>query len=234
MTGAGGLVGAAVCEAAVAAGHEVVGVVGERPAPPGVEAHRVDVRDVTALGCDAVVHTAYRPGDRDVVVEGTRAVAALGLRTVHVSSDLVFAGREAPYTEDDEPDAAEGYGAWKREAEALVDGAVVRTSVVFGRPHGPQERLARTAGARFYEDEVRCPVHVDVLARALLALATTDDHVGPLHVAGPPRTRLQLARELGATDPVGVPSPPGRPKRVVLDCARARALGLLPDALSAP
>jgi dTDP-4-dehydrorhamnose reductase len=213
----------------------VRGVVRERPAPEGVEAVRADVRDAAAMreaaaGCEAVVHTAYVKDDRSVVVDGTAAVAAAagGRRLVHVSSDLVFAGRDAPYTEADVPDPILPYGRWKARAEeAAAGGAIVRTSLVVGRPDGPQERLARTPGATFFTDEVRCPVDVDVLAAALLALATRVGHTGPLHVAGAPCTRFELAVRLGACEPRGAASPPGRPKVVVLDCSLARTLGVL-------
>ncbi|HEY4609617.1 MAG TPA: sugar nucleotide-binding protein, partial [Ilumatobacteraceae bacterium] len=55
----------------------------------------------------AVVHLAYRKGDRRAIVEGSRNVAeaatACGARLVHVSSDAIFPGRADPYREYDAP-----------------------------------------------------------------------------------------------------------------------------------
>ncbi len=72
----------------------------------------MDVRDADAvmraverIRPAAVVHTAYRREERDTIVDGSAnmaaAAAAHGARLVHMSTDVVFAGRERPYTEDD-------------------------------------------------------------------------------------------------------------------------------------
>jgi dTDP-4-dehydrorhamnose reductase len=82
----------------------------------------------------------------------------------------------------------------------------------------------------FFTDEVRCPIAVGDLAEALLELAAMDIS-GPLHVAGADAVdRLQFARLVAAhhgRDPDalrGGVGGPGRPKRLALDCSRARAL----------
>jgi dTDP-4-dehydrorhamnose reductase len=85
----------------------------------------------------------------------------------------------------------------------------------------------------FFTDEVRCPIEVGDLAAAVLELAALgpDRAAGPLHVAGADALdRLAFARLLAARhgrDPGllrGGPGGPGRPKAIVLDCTRARAL----------
>jgi dTDP-4-dehydrorhamnose reductase len=82
----------------------------------------------------------------------------------------------------------------------------------------------------FFTDERRCPIAVADLAAAVLELAALDT-AGPLHVAGSDAvTRLEFARLICANhgrDPEvlrGAPGGPDRPKEIVLDCSRARAL----------
>jgi dTDP-4-dehydrorhamnose reductase len=113
---------------------------------------------------------------------------------------------------------------------------LVRTSLIYGGPEpGPQERFALEAadGLRdftFFTDESRCPIAVADLAAAVLELSELEI-AGPLHVAGTDAlTRLEFARLICAhhgRDPAalrGQPGGPDRPKHVVLDCSRARAL----------
>jgi dTDP-4-dehydrorhamnose reductase len=245
VTGAAGFLGSEICRQALAAGHDVIALRLNRQAPYG-RAVRLDLRDDDGVqrclmkhGPDVVIHTAYSQGtaaemERDVE-RASRNVAAAshraGARLVHVSSDVVFDGEHgAPYTEDAEPRPVSEYGQAKLRAEELVaashpQAVIVRTSLLYGRPDGRQERLA-ARGGDFYEDEIRCPTHVEDLAAALLELGERAEVAGPLHVAGPDAvSRLELALLLGATDARGVPSPRvGRPRNLALDCSRARAL----------
>ena len=258
VTGLAGYLGSHLARAAVAAGWEVAGTVHSGVAPDRRwRALALDVRDrdavvraVRAVAPDAVVHTAYRMGDderaRAVNVAGSAAVAAgaaaAGARLVHLSTDVVFSGRQGrPIREDDPPDPVTGYGAGKAEAERAVAGEhpgalLVRTSLLYGgdRP-GTHEQVALTVarGERdqaFFTDEVRCPIAVDDLAGGLLELAVLD-LTGPLHVAGPDvLDRLELARLLArahGADPSGLRGSeggPDRPKACVLDSSRATAL----------
>jgi dTDP-4-dehydrorhamnose reductase len=240
VTGLGGYLGGELGRRAPAAGWEVAGIVGHA---------QLDVRDadavrtaVAAARPDAVIHTAYRMDDAAVNVEGTRAVvaaaAAAGARLLHLSTDVVFGDGERPLTEDDPPGPVTEYGASKLEAERAcpLDALIVRTSLLYGgeRP-SPHEVAAIEAadGARdmaFFTDEIRCPIAVGNLAQALLELAATDV-TGLLHVAGADALdRLAFARLVAAhhgRDPGalrGGVGGPGRPKRLALDCSRARAL----------
>ena len=241
VTGLGGHLGSELGRRAPGAGWEVAGIMGSA---------EVDVRDgpavlaaVTAARPDVVVHTAYRLDDPSVNVEGTRAVAAAAVaaraRLVHISSDVVFPGTGTrALTEDDEPGPVTPYGASKLEAEGLCppDALIVRTSLIYGGAEpAPQERMALEVadGLRdmaFFTDELRCPVAVTDLAAAVLELAELDA-VGPLHVAGADvLSRLDFARLVcrhHGRDPAtlrGVPAGPDRPRHLVLDCSRARAL----------
>ncbi|WP_123913721.1 NAD-dependent epimerase/dehydratase family protein [Georgenia muralis] len=142
VTGANGLVGAAVCRALVARGASVRAVVrraGTAPGLAGVE-ERVGELDDPALaatavaGADAVVTTVHPMGsDRAtqhrIGVEGTRSVARAArdagvARLVHVSTAAVY--RRGPDVGDvDESaalvdDAAGAYAVTKRDAEAAL------------------------------------------------------------------------------------------------------------------
>src|SRR3954464_11417844 len=252
VTGGAGYLGAELCGQAIARGFDLVATQ-HRTKVQQAHAVTLDVRDAEAVhrafirtGPDVVVHTAYvlsGPDLHDVVVRGScnvaEAAARVGARLLHLSTDLVFDGAGgAPYREADEPRPVLDYGAAKAEAERLVaryapEAVIVRTSLLYGRPGGAQERLAGRDDVSFYEDEIRCPTRVDELAEALLEL-TELDVSGPLHVAGPDAvSRLELARFLRGADgpePRFRPTPPGRPRDVALDSTKAA--GILKTRLS--
>jgi dTDP-4-dehydrorhamnose reductase len=185
-------------------------------------------------GPAVVIHTAYRMGDAETNVRGAYNVALaahrVGARLIHLSSDLVFDGEQgAPYTEDDEPRPVLEYGQQKLEAEQLVarvhpEAAIVRTSLLYGPPDGPQEALARRDDVEFHSDEIRSPVRVRDLAAALLEL-TGRDFAGILHIAGPEAlSRTDFAERLRGAPVRSRRTPPGRPRNVALDSSRARRL----------
>ena len=233
-----------------------------------VPAPRVDIRDLGALSAlfavvrpATVIHTATTLGNKGgapedlwpVVAAGAANVAvaarSVGARLVHVSSDAIFAGRDAPYTEADVPSPVFDYGAAKAAAEeavAAVDpaAAIVRTSAdrlgrpgraVQARAHLPRSRAGHGRGALF-TDEIRCPIAVDDLAAALVALAATD-HAGVLNIAGPEAlSRHELGVRVAGRHGVAPHAVPAstlaasglhRPGKVVLDSSAAgKLLGL--------
>jgi dTDP-4-dehydrorhamnose reductase len=161
-----------------------------------------------------------------------------------VSTDAIFDGAgDRPLREEDAARPVTEYGATKAAAEPLVMAAdpealMVRTSLLVGGPgHEPSPHEARAlAAARgesdlaFFADEIRSPIQVDDLARALLDLAATDAR-GPLHLGGPDAvSRLELAQLVAAAaglDPTtlrGRPAPADRPRFCPLDSGRALAL----------
>jgi dTDP-4-dehydrorhamnose reductase len=252
VTGLGGYLGHAIAASAGPPGHPVSGTVRSSPAPPGTRAFRADVREAGQIAAaldaarpDAVIHTAYVQGgddERSVNVDGSgvmaRACAERGLRLVHLSSDVIFAGDLGrALREDDPPRPRTAYGATKADAEAVVaasdPGAVlVRTSLIYGgAAPSNHERRALDPAMTFYEDEIRCPVAAPDLAAAVIELARRPEIAGPLHVAGADAvSRLEFARLVVAAsggDPDAVrggPHPPGRPGDCALDCSRAAAL----------
>jgi dTDP-4-dehydrorhamnose reductase len=238
VTGGSGYLGREIVRRSAEAGWDVLGT-----AHTSANGARLDVRDPAAVERlvgefqpDAVVHTAYLQAGPDawaVTVDGAEHVAraAAGARLVHMSTDVVFDGRKgAPYVEGDEPSPVTDYGRAKAEAEKRVAGAhpealLVRTSLVYGgATPSKHEQAALENRMTFYTDEIRCPVHVDDLAAALLELVSLEV-AGPLHVAGPDAvSRAELA-ELIARAPVArAPAPPGRPLDCTLDSSRAARL----------
>jgi dTDP-4-dehydrorhamnose reductase len=240
VTGGCGYLGRELVARAAAHGWAVRATWFERPPPEDGDWVRVDVRDEAALaeavdGVDAVVHTAYRQGERewDVNVVGSAAVAraAAPRRLVHLSTDLVFSGEHGRYREEDEPAPVNSYGRSKAEAERRVAAAhpaatIVRTSLIYGGgEEGPQERLARE-NRRFFVDELRSPVQIGDLAEAILELLPLDVP-GPLHLGGADDvSRFDFAVLLGA-DPAKLEptrTTAERAPNVTLDSSRAREL----------
>jgi dTDP-4-dehydrorhamnose reductase len=148
----------------------------------------------------AVINATSGGSDWAVTADGSirvaMAAARRGCRLVHVSSDAVFSGSRIHYDETCLPDPVTPYGAAKASAETAVrllapSAAVARTSLIIG--HGGSdgsvhERLVHALAAGTHDgvlftDDVRCPVHVEDLASALLELAVSD-RAGMFHLAG--------------------------------------------------
>jgi dTDP-4-dehydrorhamnose reductase len=216
---------------------------------PDATTERVEVRDAGAvwelfgrLRPDVVIHTAYRQDEDDVNTTGSenvaRAAAAVGARLVHLSTDVVFDGRKGtPYVEEDPLSPLTEYGRAKAEAEVRValahpEALLVRTSLMYGgatharalRRASKHELAARDPGFTFYTNEIRSPVQVTDLAKALLELAELDT-AGPLHVAGADNVSRAEFAELITGAPVSSgTAPETRPLDCSLDSSRARAL----------
>lgn len=199
---------------------------------------------------NVVVHLAYRKDDRRSIVQASESVARAALvakaHLIHLSTDLVFAGRAMPYRESDSPTAIIDYGRWKAEAEEAVAAAhpsalILRTSLLYGTTmQSPiqldvERALKGRSTMRFHTDEVRCPLHALDLAKAISELAERRDITGLLHLAGPESlSRADLARAFArwmGYDPNAIltstiaESATARPARVVLDSSLAATMG---------
>jgi dTDP-4-dehydrorhamnose reductase len=134
-------------------------------------------------------------------------------RFVHVSTDMVFRGDQAPYREDDPRSPLSEYGRSKARAEnelaRLPDACIARTSLLFGPSLGDApsffDQLLRTLNdsRRFamFTDEFRTPLSLPAAARGLLDLATSEQ-TGVWNVGGPERVSRyefgqRLVRHLG-------------------------------------
>jgi dTDP-4-dehydrorhamnose reductase len=258
VTGASGTLGQHVAAQASQAGWHVIGTHLTRQADLAIEWRSVDIRDrpavealVAATRPAAIVHTAYRQrGDDlwDVCATGSAHVASAATRAdcrlVHISSDMVFDGRQAPYAEAARPAPISPYGAAKAAAETAVAAlapraAIVRTSLIVSRhPLDPQQQavldvLDGRASMAFFTDEWRNPVAVEALAAGVLELAG-NDLSGIINIAGAEcLSRHQLACLVAVAhnrDPGAVPAATlegsglVRPANLELDLTMAGAL----------
>jgi dTDP-4-dehydrorhamnose reductase len=208
---------------------------------PDASGERVEIRDAAAtralferLRPETVIHTAYRQEDASVNIEGSEnvalAAATIGARLLHLSTDVVFDGRKgAPYVEDDPLSPVTAYGLAKAEAEKRVAAAhpealLVRTSLIYGGATPSKHERAATGPGPWFTNEIRSPVQVTDLAKALLELAELD-FAGPLHVAGADGvSRAELAELIAGRPVPTAEAPPARPLDCRLDSSRAQAL----------
>jgi dTDP-4-dehydrorhamnose reductase len=200
---------------------------------------------------NAIVHLAFRRGDRRTIVEGARHIAEAArecnAHLVHVSTDIVFPGGVRPYRETDKPFPITEQGVMAVEAERAVaaecpSAVIVRTSLLYGTTWQASiqldvERAAQGRSAMaFFTDEFRCPAHAADVAAALSALAARPEIRGPLHVAGPDavsRAELAvvLARWMGLNPALLRTTTLAmagmvRPGRVALDSSLATSYGI--------
>ncbi len=223
---------------------------------PGSRALDIRQRDrvidmITEWKPKCVVHLAYRCDDRRTIVDGSRnvaeAAAACGARLIHLSTDVVFAGRAAPYAECDPTFAITEYGRMKADAEAAVMTAcptavMVRTSLLYATDVlapvqiDVQRALRGETALSFFTDEYRCPAHAADVASACGVLAAMPHIAGPLHVAGPQAcSRAEFAAAIAnwlGMNPALLrtarlaESGLARPGRLVLDSSLAVNLGI--------
>ncbi|HBY94606.1 MAG TPA: hypothetical protein DEP84_11705, partial [Chloroflexi bacterium] len=114
-----------------------------------------------------------------------------------LSTDALFDGEHAPYTEADLPAPVHVYGRAKAAAEVEVrvlptgQACIVRTSLITGaEPLDPRsvwvaESLRLGRPITLFVDELRCPIWIEDLAAAIWELAAMENWPPVLHVAGP-------------------------------------------------
>lgn len=187
ITGAGGLLGANLALAAMAAGHRVIAVDFLHPIRHSeVESVQADLshpgaalqvfaahRPRWAVHCAAAVdvdacesdpETAFRL-NRDMAGQVAMAARAVGARLVHISTDAVFDGERGGYAEEDEPRPVSVYGSSKLDGERIVlsecpEALVVRTNI-FGWNARPKLSLSEWFLERLRRGE-RCTGFTDV------------------------------------------------------------------------
>jgi dTDP-4-dehydrorhamnose reductase len=163
---------------------------------PSVVVHCAGTSQVEACEAD-------REGCWALNVDATAALAAAccrhGARLVLLSTDFVFAGDAGPYGEADRPDPTGTYGRTKLAAENALFGSrlaafsVVRTTLVYGAPEGPDVRsdlvrwlvaeLSAGRPVRVASDQWRTPTCDDDLADGV-ARVVLGGKTGLFHVAG--------------------------------------------------
>jgi dTDP-4-dehydrorhamnose reductase len=136
-----------------------------------------------------------------------RLAERLQQRLLHVSTDLVFDGRSAPYDETAAVGPLSVYGATKASGEERVlrhGGRVVRLPLLFGRSaegRGATAMVRAAIAARrplpLFTNEYRTPLHAADAAAALARFLFEDDGVLLRHLPGPERvSRFELGRLL--------------------------------------
>ncbi len=208
VTGGSGYLGRRTTLLAQAQGWSVTSTYLNNPPPIGAPL-RLDLLEGAAVRAaletlqpNAIIHTACSNRDAANIAaiapaaqHLAEAAQALGVRLVHVSTDMVFDGEHAPYADNATPAPLTEYGRAKAEAEALVQAACPAAAI--GRPSliwslDPLDRqtswlvdgMKRGERVTLFTDEIRCPVHVDDLAAMLLALAARPEIAGPLNLGG--------------------------------------------------
>lgn len=209
VTGATGFLGSRVVEVLAARGANVV-TAARSSGDAAVDLTRPGMVDAVfeALVPDLVINCVAlaRMADCERDPERAHQVNAelpaelarrCGDRLLHVSTDLVFDGRAAPYDESSPVAPLSAYGVAKAAGEeaALLAGArVVRLPLLFGRDdQGRGASAMITAALRaqqrvsLFTNEYRTPLHVADAAEALAELALAGGGPPLLHVAGPER-----------------------------------------------
>jgi dTDP-4-dehydrorhamnose reductase len=160
---------------------------------------------IRELRPDSIIHAAaINPGRGNAALmaqvngDGSRLVAQaaveVGARLVHISTDVVHSGRNAPYCDDAPPTPVNAYGQSKAAAEKVVQeicptAAIVRTSLIYGldvMDRGTEsfvEKLERGEPLVLFSDVWRQPVWVETLVGALLKLVNLE-YAGLLNVVG--------------------------------------------------
>ncbi|MEU9111729.1 sugar nucleotide-binding protein [Streptomyces sp. NPDC048483] len=205
IVGGSGFLGRELAQQASATGHAVTATFATRAGDiPGIHWLSMDLRRSEEIAPalretqpDVVINAAYRKADWATTADGAiclaMAATSHGSRLVHVSSDAVFSGADVRYDESATPDPITPYGAAKAAAETAIRlcapaAVIARTSLIIGDGGSVHETFLHdlAAGRRngvLFTDDIRCPVHVADLARAILELAASD-HAGVCHLAG--------------------------------------------------
>lgn len=139
-------------------------------------------------------------------------------QVIHLSIDLVFAGRKnGGYVESDEPDPVTVYGAKMVEAEQVVrrlrpDACILRISLPMGISFNGHagaidwiaSRFKQEKPATLYFDEVRTPKYTDCMNRIFERLLT-HPLSGIFHAGGPRQLSLyeiaQIVNVVGGYEP---------------------------------
>ncbi len=205
VTGASGMLGRAVVEAATRLGHDVHAVTRadvDITDAAAVRAAVLDARAQAVVNCAAYTDVDGAESDwaaaEAVNCTGAGNVAAAaaraGARIVHVSTDYVFDGsKREPWLESDATGPLGVYGETKlggehAVAEANAEHAIVRTAWLFGAGgKNFVDTMLRLGGQRdevaVVTDQVGCPTWTGHLAGALVELAERPDEVGIHHIA---------------------------------------------------
>lgn len=192
------------------------------------------------------------PINVDATLKLVRRCADSGIPFLFTSTDLVFDGTQAPYSETDAPSPVNHYGQQKARAEAEIltvypQATVCRLPLLYGAQTPTascflQGFLAAIAAGKtltLFTDEIRTPAEVTDVVQGL-NLVLQQELTGIIHLGGPQRLNrydfgllMAAAFDVSSTamqpclqSSVSLPTP--RPKDVSLDSQKAFALGYDP------
>ncbi len=201
---------------------------GQCNAPPEVICHRCDVTNDAdihhilndewvdaVINCAAITDVDWCEDHADeanlvnfIGAENVaRAARESGSNLIFISTDYVFDGRHAPYSEDDDPNPVSVYGRSKFMGEKAVrklypKALIARTAVLYGYIPGGRPNfvtwligeLEAGRSVRIVEDQWGNPTLADDLAPLLLHLLSLGTG-GVLHTCGPEiLNRYEFAR----------------------------------------
>lgn len=200
-----------------------------RNAPPWSEALHFDLTTdnpsvlLETTYPDRVIHTAAMARteacnqDADaahrVNATGTErlagACASRHIPFILLSTDMVFDGKNPPYSEVSTPNPETVYGQTKLAAEETVcdklqDATIVRTNLVYGHGVGwgtsfsehILNTLEKDGSMKLFEDQYRSPISVRNLVDVLMEMIENPPQ-RLIHISGPDRVnRLQFGRTL--------------------------------------
>lgn len=233
------------------------------PCIPNVEWKKLDITEDKNVGevfketipdvvihCSAVASVAECENEpswaEKVNVVGTNYIAKacdkVGAYMVFLSTDMVFDGKGAPYSEFAVPSPLSVYGKTKLEAEKLClpDALVLRLSLCYGYGVGGGksflenaiEKMKQGGRAVFFYDEWRSPLWIWDLTKAVSRIVKSRPR-GILHLGGMERmSRFEMAQRackiygidsslLEAASRLGM-SGPYRPEDLSLDSSKFR------------
>jgi len=205
VTGAGGMLGRAVVDAATRLGHDVCGLARGELDITDADAVRqalVVQRPQAVVNCAAYTDVDGAEADQasahavNAAGAGNVAAAAaeIGASIVQVSTDYVFDGsKRGPWLESDRVAPLGAYGASKLAGELAVAAAnsqhaIVRTAWLFGAGGRNFVDTMLALGAEREElsvvtDQVGCPTWTGHLAGALVELSERPSQTGIHHIA---------------------------------------------------
>lgn len=179
-----------------------------------------------------------------------QAAAETGAHLTFTSTDMVFDGSKANWTESDAMSPLSVYGRSKGEAETwLIDQdhvAIVRLPLMYGVPLTARrstfadqvEALRAGRELTLFHDEFRTPLWLGDAARAVLRLSR-EAYCGRLHCGGPERmSRLEMGQRLAALLGIGNPRlkavsrlefPSSEPRPADLSLDSSKLQKLFPD-----
>lgn len=216
-----------------------------------------EIEPATLIHAAAIADIDFCEANRELATrvnfEYTRDLADLcwdhDTRFIFLSTDTVFDGERGMYTEKDLPRPINFYADTKVRAEQAIEDfggnyVIARVALVMGIPLWGEgnsfvTRMANTLkeGKQVTtpESEVRTPIDVVTLGRALVELAG-NAYRGILHLSGNDRlNRLVMMRRIAerlelpsenvvSHDPTGIPGRAPRPRDVSLDNSRAKSV----------